>query len=415
MPASVSKQRVLFIAEAVTLSHVARPALLAQTLDREKYDVFFACDPRYNFLLGDLPFPVIPIKSAIPEDRLLQVLAGGEPLFDLNTLDAYVQEDVRLMRELSPGLVVGDMRQSLPVSSALCAVPHANLINAQWSPFARLPLELPVNPLAPLVGEPLAGLLVALAAPAGFALHTWPQNAVRLKYGLAPVGWDLKQVFSSGDYVLYPDIPELVPTVELPPTHRYLGPVLWSPTVALPAWWEQVPEDRPLVYVSLGSSGQQGLLGAILEALARLPVTVIAATAGHATGPVPANARVAAYVPGLEAARRARVVICNGGNLSTQQALAAGAPVLGIVSNLDQLMFMKAVRGAGAGELLREREATEGALRRMVWRMLHHEPYLLAARRIAGAMGQMDAAENFRTFVDSVFAERMSRGAASSD
>jgi len=38
-----------------------------------------------------------------------------------------------------------------------------------------------------------------------------------------------------------------------------------------------LPEDRPLVYVSLGSSGQQGLLGEILRALAPLPVTDVAA------------------------------------------------------------------------------------------------------------------------------------------
>ena len=41
------KPRILFVAEAVTLAHVARPAVLAQSLDRDVYEVFFATDLRY--------------------------------------------------------------------------------------------------------------------------------------------------------------------------------------------------------------------------------------------------------------------------------------------------------------------------------------------------------------------------------
>ena len=45
---------VLFIAEAVTLSHVARPAVLAQALDSDLYEVSFVADPRYNHLFSEL-------------------------------------------------------------------------------------------------------------------------------------------------------------------------------------------------------------------------------------------------------------------------------------------------------------------------------------------------------------------------
>lgn len=68
-----------------------------------------------------------------------------------------------------------------------------------------------------------------------------------------------------------------------------------------------------------------------LNALADLPVTVIAATAGrnHLKN-VPANAFVADYLPGEAAAARSAVVLCNGGSPTTQQALAAGVPVIGL-------------------------------------------------------------------------------------
>jgi hypothetical protein len=98
----------------------------------------------------------------------------------------------------------------------------------------------------------------------------------------------------------------------------------------------------------------QAALPRVLQALAPLPVSVIAATAGHADGgPWPDNARVASYLPGTLAARRASLVICNGGSPSTQQALAAGVPVLGIAGNLDQYLNMQGVLAVGAGRCLR--------------------------------------------------------------
>nr|AAA50942.1 u0002h [Mycobacterium tuberculosis] len=68
---------------------------------------------------------------------------------------------------------------------------------------------------------------------------------------------------------------------------------------------------------------------------------------------MPANAFVADYLPGEAAAARSAVVVCNGGSLTTQQALVAGVPVIGVAGNLDQHLNMEAVERAGAGVLLR--------------------------------------------------------------
>ena len=385
------------------MSHVVRPMVLAQALDPEKYEVCVACDPRYNSLFADLPFRVIPIKSSIPEEHLVERLASGKPLFDVPTLDAYIKEDLQLIAELSPEIVVGDMRQSLSTSTRLSHTTYVNIINAQWSPYARIPFELPHNPLAPFIGAPLADLALSIAAPFGLGAHAAPLNIARLKHGLPPMSWDVKEIYSYGDYALYPDIPQLIPTSNLPPHHRYIGPVLWSPHTALPPWWHRLPPDKPLIYVNLGSSGQHTLLPVVLRALGRLPVTVMAATASAGqVFEVPSNVHVAQYLPGSEAAERSALVICNGGNMSTQQALAGGAPVLAIVSNLDQMLFARAVERAGAGEVLREGEVGEERVRRVVWRMLRWRGYREAAEGIAEVYKQMDATKLFPRFIASI-------------
>jgi UDP:flavonoid glycosyltransferase YjiC (YdhE family) len=54
-------------------------------------------------------------------------------------------------------------------------------------------------------------------------------------------------MYTDADHVLYPDVPDLIPTTNLPNTHSFIGPILWSPSVAPPEWWDKLPRDRPII------------------------------------------------------------------------------------------------------------------------------------------------------------------------
>lgn len=380
------RRRILFVAEAVTLAHVVRPFALAQSLDPSRYEVHFACDPRYNQLLGPLPFRHHAIHT-IPSERFFGNLTQGR-FYAMRTLRKYVEADLRVLDEIAPDVVVGDNRLSLSVSARLAGIPYIAIANAYWSPQARRRFPLPDVPWTRFFGVRPVSILYRLYRPLIFALYCLPLNWLRRKHGLSSLGWDLCRIFTDGDYTLYADVPELVPTYNLPANHRYLGPVLWSPDVKPPTWWHSLPTDRPIIYATLGSSGGKNLLQVVLNALADLPVTVIAATAGrnHLKN-VPANAFVADYLPGEAAAARSAVVLCNGGSPTTQQALAAGVPVIGLPSNMDQHLNMEALERAGAGVLLRtERLNTEGVAA-AVKQVLSGAEFRQAARRLAEAFG----------------------------
>src|SRR5689334_13476038 len=108
--------RVLFVAEAVTLAHVARPIALARGLDPVHFDTVLAVDPRDQALWSGLAIPLRPIRS-IPSEQFRNALAHGRPLYDVETLRAYVEEELDLIRETVPDVVVGDFRLSLAVST----------------------------------------------------------------------------------------------------------------------------------------------------------------------------------------------------------------------------------------------------------------------------------------------------------
>jgi UDP:flavonoid glycosyltransferase YjiC (YdhE family) len=398
------RPRVLMLAEAVTLAHLARPLSLGQSLDPRLYDVQLACDPRYDAFLSAIDLPVVALHS-IPQQRFLQALARGTPVYDRETLQAQVEEDLRVIESLSPDVVVGDFRLSLSISARLAGKPYIAVSNAYWSPYTRQRFPVPDLPWVRWVGTPLAQALFSAVRPLAFRIHARPMNQVRRRCGLAPMPPSLLHFYTDADVTLYADIPELFPLPGLPAHHRYIGAVLWSPPVPSPPWWHSLDRSRRTVFVSLGSSGQAHLLDPVLQALADLdePTQTIAATAGRfVPRQVPDNALVADYLPGAEAARRSALVICNGGSPTSQQALVAGVPVLGICSNMDQYMNMEAIQRAGAGRLLRAGKADARSIRAAARDLLSVSDYASAARRLKDGFASYDAPTRFRATLDEV-------------
>lgn len=394
--ASGRRLRVLFVAEAVTLAHVARPVALARGLDPAHFDCVLAVDPRDQALWKSLTIPVRPIRS-IPSEQFRNALARGHPLYDVETLRAYVRDELEVIKETAPDVVVGDFRLSLAVSTRVTTTPYMAITNAYWSPYGRQRFPMPELVIAKHLGLPIARRLFGLARPFAFAYHTLPLNRVRWEYGLPSLGFDLRRVYTEADCTLYADVPEMVPTLGRPDNHRYLGPILWSPAVELPTWWQDIPRDRPVVYVNLGSSGRSELLSTILDALAGIQVFVVAATLGRShPNPVPGNVRLANVLPGERTAARASLVICNGGSPTTHQALAGGTPVLGLASNMDQHLNMEGVQRLGAGILLRSECASPDAVRAAVTQMLDNPRYSEAASEVARMFATYDAPSRFK-------------------
>ena len=395
-----SRRRVLFVAEAVTLAHVARLVTLARSLDPRRYEVCLAADNRYRSVIGDLTFPVRDI-STISKARFSDALARGAPLYTTKDLIGYVEEDRRLIDSFRPDLVVGDFRLSLGISAALCKVPYSTVTNAYWSPYALVDVPVPEIALTTVLGVRAAQLVFNLVRPLAFAFHAVPLNGARKRYGLPYLPFDLRETYTHADHTLYADIPEQVPTRDLPPNHKFIGPVLWSPATELPEWWGGLPLDKPLIYVTLGSSGLSKLLPTVLQALQAFPVVVVAATAGEPfPRAIPGNARVASYLPGQAVASRATLVICNGGSPTCQQGLVAGRPVLGIADNLDQLLNMETLMRQGAGICLRAKRTSADEIAAGVRKILNEPGIRANAERLAVSFAGYDAPRLFAEHVE---------------
>jgi UDP:flavonoid glycosyltransferase YjiC (YdhE family) len=396
-----ARTRVLFIAEDITLAQVVRLASLAGALDPSRYDVHFACARFDEMIFGGLRLTRHPIYT-VDAKVAFRRLERGQRLYGRRVLARYVRDELALFRALSPDVVVGDLRFSLAVSAPHARIPYVALINAYWSrDMVRAEFPLPEHPVVRLLGERMAAEYFPKALPWVFAHFAAPVNALRKQYGLPPLG-DLIDLLTYGDRTVFPDVPLLTPLANPPRTHAFLGPVLWSPPVAPPAWWTQ-PIASDSAYVTLGSSGRLDRLPKTLAGLERLGIPLMVATAGRfSPSELGGNVLGAAFLPGSEAARRASFVVCNGGSSTAYQALAEGRPVLGIASNLDQYLAMTAIRDVGAGILLRSDSLTVDAVEQ-AGRALREQPsYRERAAEVARELAAYDCHARFGEVLDAL-------------
>ncbi|BDZ46116.1 glycosyltransferase [Naasia aerilata] len=152
------------------------------------------------------------------------------------------------------------------------------------------------------------------------------------------------------------------PRRELPATVSFVGPLRPEAArgAALPSWWGDLDGDRPVVHVTQGTLDNFDLsrvLAPAIRGLAGEDVLVVAATGGRPVeeltalfgGELPANARVAEFLPYDQLLPKTSVVVTNGGFGGVQQALAHGVPLIVAGATEDKPEVAARVAWAGVG------------------------------------------------------------------
>jgi len=398
------RTRILFVAEAVSLAHVARPSVLARTLDSDEFEVHFASNGQFSICHANEAFVHHHIDTVAPQD-FLRRLSAGSPLYTYTELAAHVEQDMELIKAVGAEIIVSDFRLSLAIAARLSKIPLLNICNGYWSPYVLCEhLCAPDLAMARLIGYPLFDPIFRLAWPWASKFHVAAANRLRRRYGLTPYR-SLRELYCDGDISMYADTPALVRLSDAASaSHLFIGPLIWSPEMPLPPWWPEVAgRSEPSIYISLGSTGKVDLLPRIVDACRREGACCIVSTAGRGNfyGSAP-DVYTQAFLPGNQAAALSSLVICNGGSPTAYQALAQGCPVLGICSNLDQVMTMQGVAAAGAGEFMRAGEATFSRLRESIRRMRSQPRYAEGAQEIQASFASFDPNKLFPALVKDV-------------
>ncbi|HET9444556.1 MAG TPA: glycosyltransferase, partial [Acidimicrobiales bacterium] len=163
----------------------------------------------------------------------------------------------------------------------------------------------------------------------------------------------------------------------------------------LPPWVRELPADRPVVYVSLGTvfnAKALGVFSAVIEALRDEPVTAIL-TIGTDNdpaqlGPVPEHIHVERFIPQSLLLPFCDVVVNQGGT-AILATLAHGLPLLILPQGANQFHNAAACLAAGVGRRLLPGEVDADAVRREVRQLLDDPGLRQAAQRVAGELAAM--------------------------
>jgi UDP:flavonoid glycosyltransferase YjiC (YdhE family) len=189
------------------------------------------------------------------------------------------------------------------------------------------------------------------------------------------------------------------PRREVPAPVHFVGS-LPSPagTAAPPEWAHELDGARRVVFVTQGTVANEDfdqLIGPTLAAMSDEPDILVVATMGGRPadalrGPLPANARVAAYLPFDWLLPKVDVLVTNGGYGTVNQALALGIPLVVAGVTEDKAEVSARVAWSGTGINLRTQSPSVDVLRRAIEDVLHVSGFREAAARMAAEFAAID-------------------------
>lgn len=415
----MKNQTIVFAPHSWGLSHVGRSLLVAQELQRRGFRCVF---------VGDGPF-------VLPEDSLVR-RAGLEvhPLIDMtmdqvtvNGFDFHTPASLRrlvsaereMIQHLGPAVIVSDYRPSIHVAAAIENVGVIALTNTHWTHYwgTRItpPLEHKVTlKVTRLLGETLGMALLKQVVPIVstriFRDNVRIYNELLAEHGLPPHE-DILRLFEGSVATYLTDAPEWCKTKShLPPQIRVAGPLYWT-APAQPGWDEDLPHDKPWLYLSAGSSASHDVFPALFQELGDLPFRVLMTTAGlELPRRVPSNFILKDFLPGEEVMARSALSIVNGGSGTIYQAIKARKPMILVPMRGDQEWNGHDAERLGIARAFHRRHVIDrkGLLRQAVIETMERRDQLThRLAELADKIGQYDAATTIADGVELAVAARM--------
>lgn len=174
---------------------------------------------------------------------------------------------------------------------------------------------------------------------------------------------------------------------------RFVGPAINPATRGGSAFDADLPSNRPVIYISMGTvhHTDTAFYRQCFQAFADHPGQFILSVGPSADltqlGAIPQNFIVRPSVPQLDVLQHTDVFVTHGGMNSIHEALYYGVPMVVIPHQMEQLLNGRIVEAQGAGLLLGDRppygRVSSPQLRQAVDTLLHNRQYQEKAACIA--------------------------------
>lgn len=342
-----------------TLSHISRPLLVAKELRNRGHAVVFAGESSRVTALRDEGFAVLSLYEPDPLILYGNIRKGKLRFIDNVTIGRMIEADTSLYKKVKPDLVLSDGRFTAPISTQIARLRHAAIVNVSSTEFRALPYIPFFEWIAKSMisrGAELWKVLDML----NLKIEMFVFDAVMNIFKKLSKRYRLEKkvtatnCLTGKDITLLADIPEYFPTRQLPDNYHYIGPLTWTTNLPPPDWWPPDKANRPLVYLTMGSTGIGDFFHTTYNLFKASDMVAIITTGSQIDGlqTVTGKIYIEPFIDGDLAMEICDLVVCHGGNGTIYQALQHGKPIIGMPTIPDQKFNMRRVEALGVGRTI---------------------------------------------------------------
>jgi UDP:flavonoid glycosyltransferase YjiC (YdhE family) len=234
-----------------------------------------------------------------------------------------------------------------------------------------------------------------------------PFNTLAEKYGLKKFNNFIEVL--EGDHTLLADIPEWVGFREIRSNLHYIGPLPFRLNVDIPREIIDMPKDKPIIYLAMGSSGKPKIITEIIQGFKNKPYRVIAPVKAHIENmdiKIPSNVIITGFIPAHKVNPMADISVIHGGQNTVMQACLSGTCIVGIGMHPEQQANLDACVRKGFAIRLSKKKVTVNAVLDAIDRLLSDDQAKQEVVKFQKQLEKWDGPANAARFLYETFGNK---------
>ena len=366
---------IIFAVAGYNLAETGRHIEIARAC-RDLFNIIFiSYGGKFENLILEAGFTLKKMEPRLTDKQLRHVrkALSGETFntvgyFTAEEMQPRVDNEIRLFNEIKPACVLTGWCHSVMISTRVAGVPFVNVLHStSTTEYYKAGLQSWTDKYKfaflswLFTEEQLSKRMSKIVLRKKSLVKSF--NTLAKKYGLK----EFNNIFEvlEGDYTLLADIPEWVGLSELRPNLHHIGPLPLRLESDIPDQIKEIPRDKPIIYLAMGSSGKPGLIADIIEGFRHKPYHVIAPVKSHITDmdlEIPSNVIVTGFLPAHKVNPMADVSVIHGGQNTVMNACLSGTPIVGIGMHPEQQANLDACVRKGFAIRLNKTRVTASAV-----------------------------------------------------
>ncbi len=314
------------------------------------------------------------------------------PAFTNAEMIQRVENEVAVLKRLTPAAVVTGSYPSIPVSCRVLKIPLVWVVQSTWLPdFFEHGAGMTDHVRPASIKAVADGLILAFIN--FWIKHGFLNSVNHSAKHFGVTGY--KSIFDywRGDITLVAEPPEFS-GVTLPPNHFFIGPLIPQDEFPMPEEVRNIPRDKPLIYFAMGSSGTREIVARIIESFEGKPYRVIAPVKFQLSQipnvHIPSNVLVTDWVPAVQVNKMADLALIHGGIGTVMTAALAGKPVVGVGMQIEQVANLACLERLGFATRVRKSRNPSRNVQKAIPKLLNDESAKSTAATFAEVVARWD-------------------------